>query len=292
MLVKPVPFTKELDGVVTLVKAIILAGGKGTRLRPLTYGIPKPLLPIKGTPMVEWIIRSIASPQIDEVIVGVSGTVGEDIQERVLSHIHGICIESYLRNVNYGFKIRTIPTPMRETAGDLRYILEETGMKKGRIIVAYGDNLTQVNIEELLKYHENAKNQLGAVGTVVLFEAPEQDVSRFGIAKLKEVNGINLIEHFIEKPALSQAPSRFANAGYYVLDVEEIFDMLSREKIKVEHSLFPALASQNKLAGFITKLPYWIDISTLEAYDKANRIMHDNLIIPPTTPVTSDSKSS
>jgi mannose-1-phosphate guanylyltransferase len=267
--------------VVTLVKAIILAGGKGTRLRPLTYGIPKPLLPIKGTPMIDWVIRSIISPQIDEVIVGVSGTVGEDVLERVLSHIHGICIDAYLKNANYNFKIRTVPTPMRETAGDLRYILEELQMKKGRILVVYGDNLTQLNVNELLDYHEKCKNELNVAGTVVLFEAPEAEVHRFGIAKLKQVKGFTLIENFIEKPTLQQAPSRFANAGYYVLDVEEVFDMLSREKIKVEHSLFPALASQGKLAGYTTKLPYWIDISTLEAYDLANKLFHENLIIPP-----------
>ena len=267
-----------------MVKAIVLAAGKGTRLRPLTYGIPKPLLPIKGTPMIEWVIRSIVSPQIEEVIVGVSGTVGDDVEERILSHIHGICIDSYLKNLNYGFKIRTVPTPMRETAGDLRYILEEIGMKKGRILVVYGDNLTQINVDELLAYHENCKKELGIIGTVVLFEAPESEVHRFGIAKLKQVKGFNLIENFIEKPTLQQAPSRYANAGYYVLDVEEVFYMIPRERMKVEHSLFPALASQDKLAGFVTKLPYWIDISTIEAYNSANEMVYDNLIIPPSAP--------
>lgn len=275
-----------------MVKAIILAGGKGTRLRPLTYGIPKPLLPIKGIPMIDWVIRSIVSPKIDEVIVGVSGTVGEDMQERVLSHIHGICIDSYLKNVKYDFKIRTVPTPMRETAGDLRYILEETGMKKGRILVVYGDNLTKINIDKLLDYHEKCKSELSSVATIVLFEAPESEVHRFGIAKLKQVNGLNLIENFIEKPTLQQAPSRFANAGYYVLDIEEIFDMLSKERIKVENSLFPVLASQGKLAGFTTKLPYWIDISTIEAYEQANRMAHDNLIIPPASSDNQNSKTS
>src|SRR3989344_8500700 len=122
---------------VIMTKAIILAGGKGTRLQPLTFGIPKPLLPVKGVPMIEWVIKSLANADLDEIIVGVSGTVGEDAQERVLSHIHGICIDSYLRNVKYGVKIRTIPTPMRETAGDLRYILEEIHMKSGQVVVVY-----------------------------------------------------------------------------------------------------------------------------------------------------------
>src|SRR3989338_5147952 len=111
------------------MKAIILAAGKGTRLRPLTYGIPKPLLPIKGKPMIDWVIRSILDDSIDEIIVAVSGTAGENLQDRVLSHIHGICIDSYLKNVDYGKPLRTVPTPQKETAGDLHYILEETGIK-------------------------------------------------------------------------------------------------------------------------------------------------------------------
>lgn len=273
-----------------MVKAIILAAGKGTRLQPLTFGIPKPLLPVKGKPMIEWVIKSILSNKIDEIIVGVPGTTGEDIQERVLSHIHGICIDSYLKNLNLGCRIKTVPTTQRETGGDLRYILEEMHMKRGKIIVVYGDNLTTFDVDKLIDYHDRCRMELDIAGTVVLFEAPENELHRFGIAKIKKVKDFDLIENFIEKPTMQQAPSRLANAGYYILEIEEIFDMLSREKIKVEHSLFPALASQDKLAGFITKLPYWIDISTLESYELANKLAHENLIIPPS--LTEDKNAS
>ncbi len=262
-------------------KMIVLAGGKGTRLQPLTFGIPKILLPIKGVPMLDWVIRSALHSDIEEIVVGVPGTAGEDSNERMLSHIHGICIDSYLKNMDYGIKVRTVPTPRRETAGDLRYILEEIHMKKGKALVVYGDNLTQLDVGKLLEYHENCRNQLGVAGTVVLFEPPESELHRFGIAKLKNVSGFDIVESFIEKPTLQQAPSRFANAGYYVLETDEIFDILSREKMKVEHSLFPALASQNRLAGWLTKLPYWIDISTVQAYEQANKLAHEGLVISP-----------
>lgn len=266
------------------LKAIILAAGKGTRLRPLTYAIPKPLLPIKGKPMLEWVLGSILYDDIDEVIVAVSGTVGENPQERVLSHIQGISIDSYVRHLDLGFKIRTIPTPMRETGGDLRFVLEEANIHKGKAVIVYGDNLTSFNFKEMVEYHDKCRDKLDTSCTVLLFKAPKSEVHRFGIAKLREKYGFNLVDYFIEKPTLRQAPSRYANAGYYIIEVEEVFDKLPRGRVKVEHSLFPQLASEGKLAGFLTKLPFWIDISTLEAYDMANRMSYDGLIIPPPLP--------
>lgn len=263
------------------MKAIILAAGKGTRLRPLTYGIPKPLLPVHGKPMLDWVIRSVLDDSIEEIIVAVSGTTGEDMEERTLSHIHGISIDSYLKNMNYPCKIRTIPTPQRETAGDIRYILEELNIHNGKIIVVYGDNLTQFDITSMIDYHEKCRAALGTSATVLLFEAPEEQLNRFGIAKIKQTNGFSLVEHFVEKPKLEEAPSRLANGGYYILEVEDVFDLLPRQSIKVENSLFPLLAKSDKLAGYVTKLPYWIDISTIEAYENANKMAHNGLIIPP-----------
>lgn len=263
------------------MKAIILAAGKGTRMRPLTYGVPKPLLPVKGKPMIDWVIGSILNENIDEIIVAVSGTVGNDPEERILSHIQGISIDNYLRHLNLGLNIKTIPTPMRETGGDLRFILEEAEIRTGRIIVVYGDNLTKFDFNKMIEYHEKCRKELGVACTVLLFEAPENELHRFGIAKIKQVKGLDLIEFFIEKPPLQQAPSRYANSGYYIIEVEDVIDKLPRGKMKVEHCLFPQLAAEGKLAAFIAKLPYWIDISTLEAYDLANKMAHENLILPP-----------
>ncbi len=266
------------------MKAIILAAGRGTRMRPLTYGIPKPLLPVKGRPMIDWIIRSVDDPSVEEIIVAVPGTNGDNIEERTLSHIHGICIDSYLKNSGYKIPIRTIPTPQRETAGDLHYILEELNIAKGKILVVYGDNLTQFDLKSMLRYHDDCRKAMGISATVLLFEAPEHELNRFGIAKLSKVSGFDLIDFFVEKPPINEAPSRFANGGYYILEIEDVFDMLPKNRVKVENSVFPQLARERKLAGFLTKLPYWIDISTLEAYEIANRFAHENLILPPPAP--------
>jgi len=274
------------------MKAIILAAGHGTRLRPLTYGIPKPLLPVKGKPMLDWILRSVLHKEIDEIIVAIPGTVGNNVEDRILSHIHGISIDTYLRNLNLDMNIKTIPTPMRETGGDLRFVLEESDISKGKIVVVYGDNLTSFDFDQMVGYHNRCREELGVYGTILLFEAPEQELHRFGIAKINKVKDFDLIEYFIEKPDIMQAPSRLANGGYYILEVDDVFNMLPKGKAKVEHSLFPQLASENRLAGFISKLPFWVDISTMEAYNLANQLAYDNLILAPPLPEELNKKSN
>ncbi len=267
------------------MKAIILAAGQGTRLRPLTYGIAKPLLPLKGRPMLDWVIRSVLSGNsVEEVFVGISGTTGKDLSERILSHTHGICIDSYIKSIDYGVPVSTVTTPQKETAGDILHILQEHEIRDGPVLVAYGDNLTSFDIREMIEYHKRCRNALGVSATVLLFEAPPRDVSRFGIADIEKVSGFTLINSFIEKPKPQEAPSRLANGGYYILEIGDIFHSFPREKIKVEQSIFPELAARGKLAGFVTKLPFWLDISTVEAYEEASKMAHEGLILAPPAP--------
>jgi mannose-1-phosphate guanylyltransferase len=267
-----------------LVKAVILAAGKGTRMRPLTYGIPKPLLPLKGKPMIDWVIRSVLCDDVDEIIIGISGTSGKELHERVLSHTHGICIDSYVKNMNYGIPVSTVNTPQRETAGDILHILQENNIKEGAIMVAYGDNLTSFDVRGMISYHKRCRDALGTSATVLLFNAPDKELHRFGIADVENVSEFTLINNFVEKPRQGEAPSNLANGGYYILEVGDIMKSFPREKIKVEQSIFPELAKNKKLAGFVTELPFWLDISTIEAYENASNMAHNGLILPPPMP--------
>ena len=264
------------------MKAIVLAAGKGTRMRPLTWGIPKPLLPLKGKPMLDWVIRSILSGNnIDEIFVGISGTSGKELHERVLSHTHGICIDSYLKHTDYGVPITTVTTPQRESAGDIFHILQEYGITDGSLLVAYGDNLTNFDVGDMISYHNECREKLGTSATVLLFEAPENEVNRFGIADIVKVSKYSMIKSFVEKPKIEEAPSRFANGGYYTLEVGDIWNSFPREKIKMEKSIFPMLAKERKLAGYVSNLPFWLDISTTEAYEEASKMAHDGMILAP-----------
>jgi mannose-1-phosphate guanylyltransferase len=263
------------------MKAIILAAGKGTRLRPLTYGIPKPLLPVKGVPVINWVIKNILPcEEVDEITIGISGGLEGDSEEQEIYKNHGKYIENYVKNVEEFSKVtKTIGTPQKETGGDLKHIIDELNIKEGKIIVAYGDNITQIDITAMLNYHNKARETLGISGTVALFEVPEKDVPRFGIAEVEKLNEVDIVKSFIEKPP--QSESRLANTGYYILEVSDIYDLLPDGTEKVERSVFPALVEKGKLAGFITKIPFWIDIGNMESYLEANKLAYEGLIIPP-----------
>jgi len=239
------------------MKAIILAAGKGTRLRPLTYGIPKPLLPVGGRPVIDYVIDNIlTAKEIDTIYVAIS-------------HMKDP-INHYLENTpRKGVKIETVTTMCWETAGDIKAIAVEKELDES-IVVAYGDNVTNINVKKLLEFHRK-NNKLA---TVALFKVPWGEVERFGVARMKG----NLISEFIEKPERKRAPSNLANAGYYVIE-REVLERIPPKKAKMEIEVFPKLASKGELAGYIYEPKYWLDIGTIDAYRKANRMMEG--ILPP-----------
>lgn len=261
--------------------AVIMAAGKGTRLRPLTFGVPKPLLPIKGKACIDWAVNNVMKANPERIVITIPGFNVDSFDERILAQVHGICVDFYLKNAGYKKEITTVPTMQRETAGDLKQVLQDLGIHSGQVIVAYGDVITEINMKKLLDYHNKARKELGVSGTVVLFKVTPEESKRFGIAELEARGNVNLIRKFIEKPKVP-LKENFANAGYYILEIGDIYASLPNEKVKVEDSVFPKLAEQGKLAAFIEELPYWLDIGSIESYEKANSMAYGNLILPPT----------
>jgi len=242
-----------------LMKAIILAAGKGTRLKPLTYGIPKPLLPVGGRPVIDYVLDNLmtAHGDITEIIVAVS----------YMKEV----IESYLAHTPRDhMKVETVTTLGWDTGGDLQTIAVEKEINEP-VVVAYGDNVTKINVKDLIAFHKKS----GKMATVALFRVPWDEVSRFGIA---EITQDSLVSSFVEKPERAKAKSNLANAGYYVLE-PSVLEAIPHRKVKMESTVFPTLAKEGQLAAYIYNPPYWLDIGTLDAYRKANRMAEG--ILPP-----------
>ena len=239
------------------MKAIILAAGKGTRLRPLTYAIPKPLLPVGGRPVIEYVIDNLlACKKIDEIYVAVS-------------HWSGV-IEEYFRHTGRrGTKITIVRVLGWETGGDIKTVLEECPQTEP-VLVCYGDNVTRIDTEKLISAHRK-----GDYATVALFPVPKGDTQRFGIGELKG----DMIVRFIEKPAPGQISSNLANAGYFVLEPSAMSGLPLR-KFKLESEFFPQWASKGKLRGQVQPLKMWMDIGTIDSYRAANKLI-DKILPPP-----------
>lgn len=245
------------------MKAIILAAGEGTRLRPLTHMTPKPLLPIAGKPIFEYAIENILTcPQVDSIFLAV----------RASDH-RNESIKEYLTSRNYGVAVKIVNVLGWETGGDLKAAAHEAEID-GTFIAVYGDIVTKIRLDKLLAFHlENKKS-----ATMSLFPVSENDKSRFGIAELEG----NVIKSFVEKPENPQAvKSNYANAGYYVFE-KNVLDMIPYGKVKTVHTAIPNLVKNRDIAGCLVNPPFWFDIGTLESYNRANQLLlNGGGIVPP-----------
>ena len=223
------------------MEAIILVGGLGTRLRPLTYSIPKPLLPLANVPMVERLIMNL--PKVfDTAILAVNYGLKE--------------MQEYFARKNIGRKIIIVPEekPLG-TGGAMRNCFEHI---TGTTAVFNGDVVCSVDLNDMLKQHIDTK----AKGTLALWEV--ENPSRFGVVELN--NG--QILHFQEKPEKGTEISNLINAGTYLLE-PEIIEMIPRnKKISIERDIYPKIAGDG-LHGFPFK-GYFIDSGTPESYLEAN----------------------
>ena len=223
------------------MEAIILVGGLGTRLRPLTKTIPKPLLPLVNVPMVERMIRKLPE-KIDTVILAVN--YGQELM-----------IE-YFKNTNVGRKV--IIVPEKEPLGTGGAMKNCERHITGTTAVFNGDVVASINLEEMIVFHKSKK----AKGTLALWEV--DNPNRFGVVKLIK----DEILEFQEKPPKGKELSNLINAGTYILEPEIISIIPENEKISIERDIFPKIVG-NGLYG-IPFEGYFIDAGTPESYLEAN----------------------
>lgn len=236
------------------MKAVIIAGGFGTRLRPLSCTRPKHLFPIGGKPLLDWTLERLAKGGVNEVIFAVNYMV-EAFVERYGKTIHGM-------KLHYSQEVRPLGT------GGCVKNAEKIIGHNYPFLLLNGDILSNVNYRKLLREH----NKNGGTVTMTLHKV--EDPTRYGIAEMTEKNSI---KRFAEKPERGKALSNLANAGIYVLN-PEIFDYIPNNKqVSIEREVFPTLARDEKLYGYNFD-GLWIDIGEPSDYLKANRLLLENEI--------------
>ena len=228
------------------LKAVVLAGGYATRLRPISYALPKLLFPVLGKPMILWTLDLLNSSGIEGVVLGVN-YLAEDLRANLGLSYEGLTIKYSLESQQLG------------TAGPLKLASANTKLNE-TFIAMNGDVIAEINLQDMLKQHERTH----ALVTDALHEV--KSTSRFGVV---QVDGQNRIQRFIEKPKPGASPSHLVNAGIYIIEPEVLQLIPPDRKVSLEREIFPTIANRGKLYGF----PFsgdWFDISSLSDYRKAN----------------------
>ena len=238
----------------THLKALILAGGFATRLRPLSCSRPKTLFPIVNKPLLQWIFERLAKGGIDEAILAVNAIT----KFYITQHKPSKC----------GLKIRFSVDPPKMplgTGGPLKKAEKLIGHDEP-FIMLNGDIYADLNYRELLEAHKKSD----ALATIALCKV--DDPCSFGVADLKG----NAIKKFVEKPSKGQSPSNLINAGVYVFN-PEVFDYIPKGRaVSIEREVFPKLAEEGKLNGHCIS-GLWIDIGKPQEYLEANKIVLESL---------------
>ena len=247
------------------MKAILLAGGKGTRLRPLTIHTPKPIVPIFNRAFLHYQIDLLKQvPEIDEVILSLN------YQPRRIEEVFG-------DGADLGIKIRYVvePVPLG-TAGAIKY----AGDKLTESVVVFnGDVMTQLDLAAVIRMHRERQ----ARATIVL--TPVDNPSAYGLV---ETDSQSNIKRFIEKPKPEEITTNHINAGIYVLEPDTFDRIPSEVPWSIERSYFPSLIERNETFVAYIYNGYWIDIGTPEKYVQVHRdIMDGRFVAPPFAGLTS-----
>jgi mannose-1-phosphate guanylyltransferase len=239
-----------------MTKGMILAAGQGTRVRPLTRDLPKPMVPILGKPVMEYLIEHLARHGVREIMINVA--------------YHHQRIEEYFGDgsrwgVEIGYSYEgmrdqgeILPRPMG-SAGGMRRIQDFSGFFDETTLVMCGDALIDLDITAALEEHRAR----GAIASVVAMDVPLEDVSSYGIVV---ADADQRIQSFQEKPLPSEAKSRMASTGIYIFE-PEVLDLIPPRKVyDIGAELFPQLVN-NELPFYVQNRPFhWIDIGKVSDY--------------------------
>ena len=244
------------------MKAVVLVGGEGTRLRPLTFSIPKPLLPIANQAHLERQLAWLAAHGVDEVVLSMGY-----LPDAFHAHFGDGSGRDTFGDVTLRYAVEDEPLG---TAGAIRLAAEEIDE---RFIVCNGDVLTALDLGAMVRFHD----ERGAEATISLTQV--EDPSAFGVVPTRDDGQVIA---FVEKPAPEKAPSNWINAGTYVLEPSFCDRIPPRLNVSVERETFPRMLQQPGLLYGYQSDEYWIDIGTPEKYVQVHHdIMDGRFVAPP-----------
>ena len=231
--------------------AVVLVGGFGTRLRPLTNTVPKPMLPIGNVPMVVRLAARLAAGGVTDIVLAL-GFQPEAFRDA----FPGDSLTHGDTTVHLHYAVEPEP---RDTAGAIKFAADAVGID-GTFVVANGDIVTGLEIKDLLRAHSEG----GREATIHL--TPVDDPSSFGVVELDDAQ---LVQRFVEKPAPGETSSNLINAGTYVMEASVLDRIAADVPVSVERVTFPDLVAAGDLAGYPTN-DSWIDTGRPEFYLEAN----------------------
>ena len=226
------------------MQAIILAGGFGTRLAPLTYTIAKPMLPLLNKPMISYLIEALPSGM--EIIVAANYKMEQ--------------LKEYFEENGINAIINPEPKPLG-TGGAVknasRYI-------NGTFLVLNGDIISSLNIRKFIQYHMKKKAKV----TISLW--PVKNVEEYGVVDIERDGRIT---KFVEKPRREEAPSNLINAGAYCVDYDILDYIPSNKFVSMEMDVFPRVIEDGLPFYGYSFDGFWIDVGRMESYIEANRLL-------------------
>jgi mannose-1-phosphate guanylyltransferase len=225
------------------VRAVVLVGGFGTRLRPLTLDVPKQMLPVVHVSMLERVVAALGQHGVTEAVLA-------------LGYKPDLFTDAYPDGTCAGVKLHYAvePEPL-DTAGAIRFAARHAGVDD-TFVVVNGDVLTDFDVRSLVEFHRRA----GAEGTIHL--TPVDDPSRYGVVP---TDADGRVLGFIEKPPRDEAPTNWINAGTYVLEPSVLDRIDEGRKVSVERETFPAMVADGTLFA-VRDDCYWVDAGTFATY--------------------------
>ena len=257
------------------MRAVVLVGGFGTRLRPLTMTTPKQMLPILHKPMIEHVLEHLAGHGITEAVL----SMGYRPDAFADAYPDGRCA-----GVELHYAIE--PEPL-DTAGAIRFAAHDAGIDD-RFVVVNGDVLTDLDIGALVAFHDSH----GGEGTIALHQV--DDPSAFGVVP---THPDGKVIAFVEKPAREDAPTDLINAGTYVLEASVLGRIATDRKVSIEREVFPEMVADGVLYA-MSGNTYWIDTGTPSKYLQSQLDLLDGVRgepaqgVHPTAVVAADAKVS